>query len=408
MNQAQEVTQRPILDDSAVGTEMNLAQLFISFFIYYEMDEEINIINSALQFHPNEDVLGHKEIVELFLSFLCIDKQEIESLPVKTAANSLQDPSFSTEIHFFGGTSPDCVNRGCFHDPCPTDVIQKEILEDQFPQDLKPRPSGQMLLKAVLNWNFSIIRGPSLLPQNPRPIPLQFQSSNEWFNTFYPFILEDLRCRLRGLIESYGLDGEIRVLHPLIRVGYQSNDSLVPGSISFNIKNDSEKVFIANNASGLAIFFRGNIMNLKDKKLEDLLTKPEHFLVHIGRCIDPLNHPHRFECQFPNKSFLRDLQASSCHGWRLIILGSHLAAPQRVCGALGRRVCPLFMKDILYGEVTEDTMESPENQRAIGDLSCMTSLQSLNESQKIAILKVLQVGLPHHPRIQIIKGPPGC
>jgi hypothetical protein len=377
-----------------------------------------------------------REIVETFRSFLSTDNDSFEELlqsifEVNTDVINLPQlcSLCSSDSHLsrscpeatcficgqLGHISPDCANKICFRchqrhhgGLCPTSDNQQENFEISFYQnqaDLEvPRCSGEMLLEAVLNWSFSILKGPSLIPKNYRPIPLRFESSIEWFNTFYPFIREDLRYSLKGLIENHGSDDEeIRFLHPLIKVRYRPDDSLLTGTISFDVKDDFEKSFIENKASGLALFIHGKV----EGKLEDVLMKTEHFLVHIDYCVDPIEHPLDFKCQFPNKSLLIDLQESNCRNWSLLILGSHLAGVQRVCDALGRRNRPPFMKDILRGKVYEHSIESPENQGPIGDLSSLTLLQTLNASQRLAIQKVLQVGTPHHPRIQIIKGPPG-
>jgi hypothetical protein len=137
------------------------------------------------------------------------------------------------------------------------------------------------------------------------------------------------------------------------------------------------------------------------------LKNSEHFFVHVDSPLDPKKRPLAFKCQFPQKTFLAELQQSNCRDWKLLVLDNHLASLQRVCDTLGRRICPGFMEDIVRGEVHYQSSEDPEDEGPIGNLEYLASLPNLNESQKLAIQKVLQVGLPHHPRIQIIKGPPG-
>jgi hypothetical protein len=279
------------------------------------------------------------------------------------------------------------------------------MLSQQNPEI--PRCSGQMLLKTALHWNLDSLCGPSLLPPDICHIPRRFDSSVEWFNTFYPFLLEDLRCDLKGLIESYGSDddGGLQFLHPLIElIGIGSLNPIVPGHLSFEINEPSEKSYIAKNVSGLALFIRGNFPT--QLKLEDILKNTEHFFVHVDSPLDP-KKPLTFKCQFPQKACLAELQKSNCHNWKLVVLDNHLASLQRVCDALGRRVCPSFMEDILRGKVHEQLTESLENQEPLGNLEDLSSLPHLNESQRLAISRVLQVGIPHHPRIQIIQGPPG-
>jgi hypothetical protein len=476
MNPSEMVIETQNLDDSTPVGNINLAQLFVSFFVYYGLDHAGNLLNSVIQFHPTEKFIKKaihdqspnwrlslidpldathdlgtcirrcegqifimnqlREVVDLFDSFISTEEQSYEELLdriFEVNSDVINLPQLcslcSSESHLsrhcpeatcfacgqHGHISSDCANKICFRchqrhsgGLCPTKVNEQELENtfSQFRQDLEvSRCSGEMLLEAVLHWSFQIISGPSLLPTNFRPIPLRFESSIEWFTTFYPFMQEDLRCNLKGLIQSYGSDddGEVRFLHPLIKVGYRSQGSVVSGRLSFNIKDEFEKLFIEKNVSGLALFIRGKV----EGKLEDLLLKTDHFLVHVDQCVDPIKHPHEFKCQFPKTSLLIELQESNCQHWRLLVLGSHLAGLQRVCDALGRRNRPCFMKDILRGKVHEDSIESTENQEPIGDLSTLASLSTLNQSQNIAIRNVLQVGLPDHPRIQIIKGPPG-
>jgi hypothetical protein len=255
----------------------------------------------------------------------------------------------------------------------------------------------------VLHWSTKTLTGPSFLT-NHRKIPLRFESSEQWFDTFFPFILEELRCNIKGAIENF--DENSKTLQPLIEIPNRGKGgaAIASGGLSFEISDEKERNFIENNVNGVGIFvdqYEGGDL------LEALKTK-NHFFVHVDFLHRPTTATRqsaqdlRFKCQFPQKSFLGRLAQSKCEGWSFIPLDTDLSAVKRVCDAMASRVMPPFMDDILRGKVHRDE----QNNEMIGDLDSLARV-TLNDSQTCAIRNVLRVGLSGHPRIQLIKGPPG-
>jgi hypothetical protein len=305
-----------------------------------------------------------------------------------------------------GHGSSDCPNRICFKcrkrhlgSVCPVaeDLIEESAEEgfSEWHQNTEEvRCSGKLLYETVLHWDIKTLMGPSLLPRNTRPIPSLFDSSIEWFNTFFPFIVEDLRCSMKGIVDNFEEDPIL--LRPLIKVKRSGSEAaIVSGLLTFEIKDARERDFVEGNVGGVAVF----VHQYQNGNLLEALLSRNHFFVHIGFSLP--EDPIAFECHFPQKSLLFELEDSKCSSWQLIILGTHLSGTHRVCDALGRRTRPEFMKDILRGKV-----HRYESQGQIGDLSTLEN-SNLNDSQNLAIERVLLVGLPDHPRIQVIKGPPG-
>jgi hypothetical protein len=421
----------PFLSCHDENDQISLGELFTQFFIYYgtisQDSQQQDLLKTILTFEPqndffiqkktdeyihNQSIINQKNIIATTmvpfwrLSVLdplnpsrdlgsCIDQCEGQALIFNQLNEVVQlFRDFSTQVVSLDNLIDDIFG----FNPNPQVMEVNDEQEEEYSgQEIDgARCSGFHLFEHLLHWNIKTLIGPTFLTKM-RKIPHRFGSSDQWFDTFFPFILEELRCSLRHILENF--DDEPRTFQPMIQINHRGHTNVVIGELSFESLNIDEKNFIEKNMCGGVGLF---VSQYEKGDLMETLKTNKHFFVHVDY---RLQHSEaiRFKCQFPKNSFLKELAQSRYSGWKFILLDTHLSAVKRVCDALGSRVTPPFMDDILKGKVHQDC---EADNKMIGNLNILDGL-TLNNSQICVIQNVLQVGLHGHPRIQLIKGPPG-
>jgi hypothetical protein len=286
-------------------------------------------------------------------------------------------------------------------------------LEDQFCVESSSRNYGE-LLDTVLSWTSSSFNNELLLVDSMKTLPPLYNDSLHWYNSFYPFILDEVRAQLETISKKEFLDivrYEQCILEPA--ASYEKDDittSTFDIYIIFPI--EVEQVTVEPFSLALLIYQCPKSIT----KLDSLW----HQLINIEYQLDErymkLNKKEKsLIANYPDNYIFR-ATISTGHlfteiltkkDWSLLILGVGTLAAIRIWDSLGRSESPkLIMDDVLfglsqYGVSGSEMLVSSESQAS----SRFTS--NFNISQCNAIESVLSVGSENVPRIQLIKGPPG-
>ena len=62
--------------------------------------------------------------------------------------------------------------------------------------------SGDSLIEQVLTWQVGDFMNKNLLQTSLYKIPMKFNSAERWYNTYFPFILEEVRAQLCQIAEK--------------------------------------------------------------------------------------------------------------------------------------------------------------------------------------------------------------
>ena len=334
------------------------------------------------------------------------------------------------------------------------EFLIEDAIEASMMQEQEQSGDGNTFIREVLTWQTKQILDSFHFKDRLTQIPLVFESSEAWYGTFYPFALEECRAHLKQLADKnfIGLR-KFKVNIFMSLDTYASlefvNDSLLTIFVIFPREVD-EKYLSGSAKFSLNLF-------VKNGPPEDTFMSVEHMkslthcLVNLRYTVYPRKAdgrpPSKFEKDLMNAHpgcviFTGETLASSpicqdfrtrCHnllttGWEVIILGVGTIAWTRLCDALHHaRGPPTLLSDIISGSNTmENSVPAVKPNVAknnIGDIveSIRGYCSSLNESQKGAVHKVLQVavgadtfgsefgggGYEQPASLQIIKGPPG-
>eukprot|EP01036_Dinobryon_divergens_P023773 gene23772-32158_t len=314
--------------------------------------------------------------------------------------------------------------------------------------------NGYAFIQEVLTWQTKQISNNLYLKDRLTPIPLVFESPEEWYGTFYPFILEECRAHLNQLVDKSFIGLQKFKVNIFMSPGTYSslefvNDALLTIFVIFPREVD-EKYLTGTAKFSLNLFVKNGPPEdsfMSAEKLKSLT----HCLANLRYTVYPrkVNErpPSKFEKELMDAHpgcviFTGETLASSpiCEdfrtrrhnllttGWEIMVLGVGSIAWTRLCDALHHaRGPPTLMPDIVSGSSTiADTISAMKSNAAKTNMMDIvehihTYCSSLNESQKGAVYKVLQVavgpdnvgwefgggGYDQPACLQIIKGPPG-
>lgn len=314
--------------------------------------------------------------------------------------------------------------------------------------------NGYAFIQEVLTWQTKQISNNLYLKDRLTPIPLVFESPEEWYGTFYPFILEECRAHLNQLVDKSFIGLQKFKVNIFMSPGTYSslefvNDALLTIFVIFPREVD-EKYLTGTAKFSLNLFVKNGPPEdsfMSAEKLKSLT----HCLANLRYTVYPrkVNErpPSKFEKELMDAHpgcviFTGETLASSpiCEdfrtrrhnllttGWEIMVLGVGSIAWTRLCDALHHaRGPPTLMPDIVSGSSTiADTIPAMKSNAAKTNMMDIvehihTYCSSLNESQKGAVYKVLQVavgpdnvgwefgggGYDQPACLQIIKGPPG-
>ena len=284
-------------------------------------------------------------------------------------------------------------------------VHAEEVLNNSLSVDLVTR---------VINWTVADFTNEQLLRAELNQIPRTFANSCEYFQTFYPHVLEEFRSQIKQLTEK-GFDDinkyqfEVNINKYQFEVNPQRDGA---ESAQLTVRAGANLATVMETPPSLALIVERSRVPLYVSNL----CKLRHMIIAIS--IDRNDKKKRQELQSTDVYFNARLPTSSDFTrllsepsdviqWDLHILDIGTTAPVRIANALLRKEIPCFMGNILSGRFEQNIMTS-------GIALCSDDFEKsncfsklLNSSQKESIEKILDVGLGHISPIQLIKGPPG-
>ena len=331
----------------------------------------------------------------------------------------------------------ECPFHCCFHcqspnhkiDNCPSIVcphcqgnhINKKCPLQSVSNNQNTLTINESLELTVITWNPSQVQDESFISPYLSTIPNIFQSSNEWFETFPNFLLEELRAQLYTAMAK-NIENSIK-FYKMILIKEMKPDNKSTKKIKVRI--DTELFYaLKDSYQTIALLMKSNITSSSTSS--DHFFSSENILcsiggpVYIGKGneIDPTTIVVTF-CESNRASqFMEYLQSDKITNidWNIYLLNVGYTSSSRIYDALCRRTSVLFMNDIITAKVShhahahkgmrQGQMVAAPLPRPDGDID--TLISHLNRSQQEAIESVFQTGTNVNlPLIQIIKGPPG-
>eukprot|EP01041_Mallomonas_annulata_P001018 gene1018-1996_t len=260
----------------------------------------------------------------------------------------------------------------------------------------------------VLRWTVEDIKNVNLiLGNNIKKIPnISFDSAENWFEIFIPYVIDELRSDLENSILK-GFPIANKCDHAI-----DSSDriSVQPTSIrrSYGDRNQSFDLITDKTEHDFESLSYGTIsVFVKYPTIPDstILSQCDHFFCYISKPKENSDHEIFIDAFESNAS--KQLLSDGGNEWKLLFLDFPLITSQRTLQALARRREPPFFNDIIScNQVCNEylqfgvTSRSPVINEHFSEITT-----KCNESQKEAIFaSIFSRG---YPAIKVIHGPPG-
>lgn len=302
-----------------------------------------------------------------------------------------------------------CPKKLCEHEgvlSTPTD--DRLTAAPSAPTPTLGKYSSQTFFDAVLKWNVFSFSNPNLLDDQLVRVPSVFHSSSDFFEGFYPYVLEEVREEIHSLAlkEFNGVRcyrTAVKPLHKSTDIDITSNGRV---RVMLHIEAGEYLSHLQCLLPSFGLYVKNGPTNITLRHLKNL----SHLLVSIGykegESESDKSNVVSFNADLPSTSEALNLIRDVGQGWLLHVLEVGTISPSRVCDALGRGGRrPEFMDDILSGSITSDFSVKD---RPLGDYEKAEPLvRALNPSQRDVVARVLDAGRENVPLIQLVKGPPG-
>lgn len=116
---------------------------------------------------------------------------------------------FCTKCKLIGHMARNCPNgKFCFRcrnvhksGDCPRGKSDNASIK-QLGKSVNVAISGDSLIEQVLTWQVGDFMNKNLLQTSLYKIPMKFNSAERWYNTYFPFILEEVRAQLSQIAEK--------------------------------------------------------------------------------------------------------------------------------------------------------------------------------------------------------------
>jgi hypothetical protein len=308
--------------------------------------------------------------------------------------------------------------------------------EDFSPARLVAGCDGDGFIEDVLAWRANDFLNQELFHRNLHHSPLKFESADAWYQTFYPFILEEMRAQIQMVVEGPFLTMPRCAVNFHCAIARQPEALAGMSSIPayMILPAGLNKVKFEEVCTGTVGLLVSSAKGMNRDVTTDALRTMPHLLVRIefGLAADSPHlranekelmsrHPGSmiFSVHFLNDKIAVDLllapASSKGPQWELFALGVGTYSSIRTCNALASKDNPpLIMTDVVTGQDVCASQAAALGQRsevlrgARAPDVCDEFTMRLNPSQKDAVAQVLEVGSELGiSTIQLIKGPPG-
>ena len=266
--------------------------------------------------------------------------------------------------------------------------------------------SGKQFLQKILNWKRDDIFNDKLLLHHLNTLPKIYDSSIQWFDSFYWFVAEEMRCQLKGVMEKCISEFDSFAIAKISKCNKECK-----GSITFVVSDVQQQYKLQDVICTVILLVKKS--SLKDSHPSSSLfslLNDTHTLLSVEFPSDDAKESRGGEKEISlpltfNVECPQGFSTSDMENWTAISLCVATTTSVRLADALVRKETPTFMTHILTGK---PTYSEGYKMNVLGFRE--TSLPfttDLNESQKIAVEQILSVGDGLISPIQIVKGPPG-
>ena len=278
------------------------------------------------------------------------------------------------------------------------------------------------LLCTVLGWKVQDFSNASLL-QNLVRIPVEFESSQQWYETFYPFVVEEVRAQLHQVSDK-GYKDAVTYEATVIEKKRPESDALLLDLYVLVPRGSDQEKLLTESPHTLGVFVK-NVGNKSRSLSGERLLSSEHVLVNLEytpseddpihsrvALMEPSSHKSIFNAVVRNSSLSQELLASGAKGWDFYMIWVGTLSAQRISDALFRSEDPTtLMGDVVHGSPQRLSGRAlVVNSKTVDRSSASRPFtHHLNESQTQTIDSILCVSAEDsdEPAVQLIKGPPG-